>query len=46
MRINSKPKYISYYIDRNFEFILAQIYQCYQRMLRDYDFIENNENKT
>lgn len=45
MRINSKPKYISYYIDRNFEFILAQIYQCYQRMLRDYDFIENNENK-
>lgn len=44
MKINS-PKYISYYIDENFEFILAQIYLCYQKMLIDYDFIENNENK-
>ena len=44
MRIN-KPRYTSFYIDRNFEFILIQIYQCYQRMLKDYPFIENNENK-
>ena len=44
MRIN-KPTYTSFYIDRNFEFILIQIYQCYQRMLKDYPFIENNENK-
>ena len=44
MKINN-PKYISYYIDGNFEFILTQIYNCYKKMLRDFDFIENNENK-
>lgn len=44
MKINN-PKYITYYIDRNFEFILNQIYKCYQKMMVDYDFIENNENK-
>lgn len=44
MNIN-KPKYISFYIDTNFEFILTQIYKCYKKMLIDYTFIENNENK-
>lgn len=44
MKIN-KPKYIAFYIDENFEFILTQIYKCYQKMLVDYAFIENNENK-
>ena len=44
MKINN-PKYISYYIDENFEFILTQIHNCYKKMLVDYDFVENNENK-
>ncbi len=44
MKINN-PKYVKYYIDNNFEFILIQMYKCYQKMLMDYDFIENNENK-
>jgi hypothetical protein len=44
MKVNN-PKYITYYIDENFEFILTQIHKCYKKMLVDYDFIENNENK-
>ena len=44
MKINN-PKYISFYIDENFEFILTQIYSCYKMMLKNYSFIENNENK-
>jgi len=44
MKINN-PKYVTYYIDSNFEYILIQIYKCYQKMLMDYDLIENNENK-
>ncbi|WP_407531946.1 hypothetical protein [Elizabethkingia meningoseptica] len=44
MKINN-PKYISYYIDENFEFILTQIHSCYQKMLINIDKIENNENK-
>lgn len=44
MKVNN-PKYIAYYIDENFEFILAQIHSCYKKMLIDYEFIENNENK-
>lgn len=44
MKINN-PKYIKYYIDSNFEFILTQIYKCYQKMIVDFDWIENNENK-
>lgn len=44
MKINN-PRYIKYYIDENFEFILSQIYLCYKKMLTDYDSIENNENK-
>lgn len=44
MKIN-KPKYTAYYIDSNFEFILTQMYRCYQKMLVDYDWVENNENK-
>lgn len=43
--IINKPKYIKLYIDENFEFILKQLYECYKKMLKDYDFIENNENK-
>jgi len=44
MKINN-PKYVKYYIDSNFEFILTQMYKCYQKMLVDYDSVENNENK-
>ena len=44
MNVNN-PKYIAYYIDENFEFILSQIHKCYEKMLVDYDFVENNENK-
>jgi hypothetical protein len=44
MKVNN-PSYIAYYIDENFEFILAQIHNCYKKMLIDYEFIENNENK-
>lgn len=44
MKVNN-PKYITYYINENFEFVLAQIHNCYKRMLIDYEFIENNENK-
>lgn len=44
MKINN-PQYIKTYIDRNFEFILTQIYKCYKMMLEDYDTVENNENK-
>lgn len=44
MKINN-PKYVTYYIDSNFEFILIQMFKCYQKMLVDYDFVENNENK-
>lgn len=44
MKINN-PKYIRNYIDENFEFILSQIYKCYKMMLKEYDFVENNENK-
>lgn len=44
MKVNN-PKYITYYIDENFEFILTQIQNCYRKMLIEYDFIENNENK-
>ncbi|WP_396189029.1 hypothetical protein [Flavobacterium sp.] len=44
MKVNN-PKYITYYIDENFEFILTQIHNCYKKMLIDYDFVENNENK-
>ncbi len=44
MKINN-PKYISYYVDENFEFILAQVYACYKKMLIDYQFVEDNENK-
>lgn len=44
MKINN-PKFITYYIDSNFEFILTQIYKCYKKMLVDYTYIENNENK-
>lgn len=44
MKVNN-PKYIAYYIDENFEFILTQIQNCYKKMLIDYDFVENNENK-
>ncbi len=44
MKVNN-PKYITFYIDENFEFILTQIHKCYKKMLIDYEFIENNENK-
>lgn len=44
MKINN-PKYVTFYVDGNFEFILTQIYVCYKKMLMDYDFVENNENK-
>jgi hypothetical protein len=44
MKVNN-PKYVTYYIDENFEFILTQIHNCYRKMLVKYDFIENNENK-
>jgi len=44
MKINN-PQYITFYIDENFEYILTQIYRCYEKMLVDYEFVENNENK-
>lgn len=44
MKVNN-PKYITYYVDENFEFILAQIHNCYKKMIVDNVSIENNENK-
>lgn len=44
MNVNN-PKFITFYIDDNFEFILTQIYNCYEKMLLKYEFIENNEDK-
>lgn len=40
----SNFKYLDFYQDKVFEFILTQIYNCYNKMLNDYPFIENNEN--
>ena len=40
----SNFKYLDFYQDNVFEFILTQIYTCYNKMLNDYPFIENNEN--
>lgn len=36
--------YLDFYQDNVFEFILSQIYNCYNKMLNDYTSIENNEN--
>ena len=36
--------YLEFYQDNIFEFILTQIYSCYNKMLNDYPSIENNEN--
>lgn len=36
--------YLEFYQDNIFEFILTQIYSCYNKMLNDYSSIENNEN--
>ncbi len=36
--------YLDFYQDNVFEFILSQIYSCYNKMLKDYSLIENNEN--
>ncbi|HRZ86148.1 MAG TPA: hypothetical protein P5277_05215 [Candidatus Paceibacterota bacterium] len=36
--------YLDFYQDNVFEFILSQIYNCYNKMLNDYSSIENNEN--
>jgi hypothetical protein len=33
------------YLNREFELILNGVYKCYQKMLVDYNVIENNENK-
>lgn len=40
----SNFKYLDFYQDNVFEFILTQIYNCYNKMLNDYSFVENNEN--
>lgn len=40
----SNFKYLDFYQDNVFEFILTQIYTCYNKMLNDYPIIENNEN--
>ncbi|WP_459926600.1 hypothetical protein [Flavobacterium covae] len=40
----SNFKYLDFYQDNVFEFILTQIYNCYNKMLNDYSFIENKEN--
>ncbi|MVO08554.1 hypothetical protein GOQ30_05185 [Flavobacterium sp. TP390] len=40
----SNFKYLDFYHDNVFEFILTQIYNCYNKMLNDYSLIENNEN--
>ncbi len=40
----SNFKFQDFYQDKTFEFILTQIYACYNKMLNDYPSIENNEN--
>lgn len=44
MKVNN-PAYIKGYIKENLHFILTQIFECYKRMLVDYEYVENNENK-
>ena len=40
----SNFKFLDFYKDEIFEFILNQIYSCYNKMLCDYTLIDNNEN--
>ncbi|WP_264565864.1 hypothetical protein [Flavobacterium sp. N3904] len=40
----SNFKFLDFYKDEVFEFILNQIYNCYNKMLCDYTTIDNNEN--
>lgn len=40
----SRFRFLQFYKDGVFEFILTQIYNCYKRMLSDYPSIENDEN--
>ncbi len=35
----------SFYLKKDFEFVMSKIYDCYLRMLDKYSKIENNENK-
>lgn len=35
----------SFYLKKDFEFVMSKIYECYLMMLDKYQIIENNENK-